>query len=537
MNARFCTFCFALFFANLFSANVAEASPAGINQSQCVALKNFRIDAAKIGLPTRGALVTNVAMAGHPGNQHCKLEGLIKPIDVTAPDINFQLYLPLIWNGKALQLGGSGFDGAVKDADTARLAPAATPGALKQGYATFGSDSGHQGGVSDASFALNQEAWDNFAGAQIKKTHDVAVALITQAYGKKPSRLYFQGNSQGGHEALAAIQRFPLDYDGAIAIHPVYNVVELHMAGIRIGQSIYNTPGAWISPAKAALIANAVTGACDKLDGLADGVVANPDACSATFKIAHLRCPQGKDTGSNCLSDTQIALVDLLNKPVQLGINLPTGDHFAPWPILRGADASALVSVFGSGADKPKPEATNIIISFPYMMGDQAVRYEVMRDADYDSLGFDPAAHQARLKELASQVDNADANLRTFVQHGGKLLLMHGTADMAVPPGNTVAYYEKLKAEFGEKELRQFARFYLAPGFTHSSGAFRASWDSLGTLDKWVDHGIPPGQQVMIDVNKATAGREMPLCDYPLYPKYNGQGDIRSASSFVCTDQ
>lgn len=529
---------FLFFPCLLLICSTSLAAPQkALTQAQCVALKTAHVDAANIGLPTRGAVITAVAMAGQPNEPHCKLEGQIKPIDLNAPNIEFQLYLPLVWNGKALQLGGGGFDGAIKGADTARLAPAATPGALKQGYATFGSDSGHQGGVSDASFALNQEAWENFAGAQIKKTHDVAVALILQAYGRKPSRMYFQGNSQGGHEALAAIQRFPLDYDGAIAIHPVYNVVELHMAGIRIGQAIYNTPGAWISPAQSALIANAVLGACDKLDGLADGVVANIKACDATFKLAHLRCKDGKNEGAGCLSDTQISLVQMLSKPVPLGVSLPAGDHFAPWPILQGADASSLVSVLGSGADKPKPEVSNIIISFPYMMGDQAVRYEVMRSPDYDSLMFEPAQHLERLRELASQVDNNNADIRAFVQHGGKLLLMHGTADMAVPPGNTVAYYEKLKAQFGEKALRQFARLYLAPGFTHSSGPFRVSWDSLGTLDKWVDHGIDPGQQMMTDTNKATLGREMPLCDYPLFPKYKGQGDTHSASSFECAIQ
>lgn len=522
-------------FLMLIAGTVSAASVSGLTEAQCVAMKNTHIPALRIGLPTRGAVITTVAIAGQPVETHCKLEGQIKPVDPKAPDIQFQLYLPLVWNDKALQLGGGGFDGAIKGADTARLAPASVPGALKQGYATFGSDSGHQGGVSDASFTLNEEAWNNFAGAQIKKTHDVAVALIEQAYGRKPSRLYFQGNSQGGHEALAAIQRYPLDYDGAIAIHPVYNVVELHMAGIRIGQAVYNTPGAWISPAKAALISNSVLSACDKLDGLTDGVVANVDACRAAFKPERLRCHDDKDNGDLCLSDAQLSLVEMLSKPVSLGVNLPTGDHFAPWPILLGADAPALVSVFGSGADKPKPASSNIIISFPYMMGDQAVRYEVMRSPDYDSLQFNPAQHSTRLKELASQVDNDNADISAFVQHGGKLLLMHGTADMAVPPGNTLAYYEKLKARFGGKELHQFARFYLAPGFTHSSGPFRVSWDSLGTLDKWVDHGIDPGQQIMIDTNKITAGREMPLCEYPQFPKYKGQGDTKSASSFVCT--
>ena len=172
--------CFLL----LMCSAATAAPPKAFTQAQCVGLKTAHVDAASIGLPTRGAVITAVAMAGQPNEPHCKLEGQIKPVDLKAPNIEFQLYLPLLWNGKALQLGGSGFDGAIKGADTARLAPAATPGALKQGYATFGSDSGHQGGVSDASFTLNDEAWENFAGAQIKKTHDVAIALIQQAYGR-----------------------------------------------------------------------------------------------------------------------------------------------------------------------------------------------------------------------------------------------------------------------------------------------------------------------------------------------------------------
>ena len=106
----------------LFTATVLAAPEKGLTEAQCVALKNVHINADAIGLPTRGARVTTVAMAGHPGNQHCKIEGQIRPVDLNAPDINFQLYLPLDWNGKALQLGGSGFDGAIKDADRCELA-------------------------------------------------------------------------------------------------------------------------------------------------------------------------------------------------------------------------------------------------------------------------------------------------------------------------------------------------------------------------------------------------------------------------------
>lgn len=536
-----------------FLTSIAMSAQAkSFSEADCLAMQQTHIGASQIGLPTHGAVIYSTAMVGQASERHCQLEGAIKPVDPTAPDINVQINLPLIWNGKVLQLGGSGFNGAVRKTDTARFSPVAIPGVLKQGYATFGSDAGHQGGISDASFAMNDEAWKNFTGAQLKKTHDLAVTLVQQAYGAKPKRMYFQGNSQGGHEALAVVQHYPQDYDGVIAIHPVYNFIELHVAGSLLGQAIYNTPGAWISPAKAALISNAVYGVCDQLDGLSDGVIANIKACDNTFRLAGLRCRDGKDHGPTCLSDVQISLVRKMTQPQPLGVNLPTGNHFASWPILQGADAPTLVSMFGTGVNHSKaivaaelngqtgpqpgtaPAPANLIISFPYIMADQIVRYAVTRNPKYDTLSFNPATYQARLQELASQADDADPDIRAFQQRGGKLLLMHGSIDMSVPPANTIAYYEKLQARFGEKALHQFVRFYIAPGFAHNSGTFAVSWDSLGTLDNWVDKGIAPGTQKIIDTRLPTAGRERPLCEYPQYPHYLGHGDKNSASSFRC---
>lgn len=536
----------------LLSCIALSTHAKNLSETDCLAMKQMHIGASQIGLPTNGAVIVAAAMAGQASERHCQLEGAVKPVDPAAPDINFQINLPLVWNGKALQLGGSGFNGAVRKTDTARFSPVAVPSVLKQGYATFGSDSGHQGGISDASFAMNNEAWKNFTGAQLKKTHDVALILIQQAYGNKPKRMYFQGNSQGGHEALAVIQHYPHDYDGVIAIQPVYNFVELHVAGTLLGQAIYNTPGAWISPAKAAVIANAVYAVCDQLDGLSDGVIANIKACDKTFRLEGLRCSDGKDSGTNCLSDAQMSLVQKMTRPQPLGVTLPTGDHFASWPILQGADALTLVSMFGTGVNKSKvivaselngqtgpqpgtaPAPANLIMSFPYIMGDQVIRYAVTRNAQYDTLSFNPAMYQPRLQELASLADDADPDIHAFEQRGGKLLLMHGSIDMSVPPANSIAYYEKLQARFGDKALRQFVRFYIAPGFAHNGGPFPMSWDSLGTLDNWVDKGIAPGTQKIIDTHSASAGRERPLCEYPQYPQYQGHGDKNSASSFHC---
>jgi feruloyl esterase len=158
----------------------------------------------------------------------------------------------------------------------------------------------------------------------------------------------------------------------------------------------------------------------------------------------------------------------------------------------------------------------------------------ILHDVSYDTLTFKPAEHAAALQALSRMIDASDPDISAFQKRGGKLLLMHGTVDMAVTPYNTIAYYEKLKARFGEAGLRQFVRFYVAPGFGHGDGSFQVGWDSLGALDAWVDRGVAPGPQIAIDTAKATAGRSRPLCEYPTYPKYAGAGDPNAASSFTC---
>jgi feruloyl esterase len=502
----------------------------------CAALEHATVAQDAIGLPSGGAVVTSARQLDDPATgPYCELLGAIKPIDPAAPDILFRLNLPQAWNGKAVQMGGGGFDGRVPTATNSMFADPAAPTTLRHGYATFGSDSGHaaQPGAEAAAFALNAEALANFAGAQLKKTHDVAVALIRLAYGQGPRRMYFQGNSQGGHEALTVVQRYPADYDGAVAVHPVYDLTGLHLDGVLLGQALYNTPGAWVSPEKLALVSTKVLESCDALDGLKDGIIGNVKDCERRFQLAGLRCADGTDRGAACLSDAQIGIFRTFAQPMPLHVTLEGGlDTFAGWPILEGgARAGAFFSPFGASPQRPTPGSAGA--AFAYTMGDQTLRYLLLHDARADTLAFDPAQHAAALQALSRQLDASDPDLSAFERRGGKLLLMHGTVDMAVPPQNTVRYYQQLQSRFG-RTLDRFVRFYTAPGFGHGDGAFVVGWDSLGTLDAWVDRGIAPGPQVATDTNKATAGRTRPLCEYPRYPRYDGSGDVSAHTSFRC---
>ena len=515
------------------TAHAAAPTPA----AACAALKGGEVAAREITLPTKGARITDASLANDANGQFCKVLGAIAPVDSTAPAINFEVNLPTTWNGKALQFGGGGFDGTLVNGLTVERFGAPTdPTPLKKGYVTFGSDSGHQvkGPGADASFAMNDEALRNFGGDQIRKTYDVAQALIKRRYGSAARRTYFDGNSQGGHEGLIALQRWPQAYDGVIAIHPVYDLTLLHLDANHLAKALYATPANWLSPAKATLLYQTAIKLCDELDGAKDGLISNRTACQKAFTPATLRCADGK-AGANCLTDAEIATVRTINSEWDLGFPTEAGVRtFARWPILEGGDTRTLFS-FGTRPNPGRPPEFGKD-AFQAIMGDQTARYVITRDASFDSLNFDPAKFRARIQAVSKLQDANAADITAYEKRGGKLILMHGTVDMSVTPYNTIAYYERLQKQYGRPRLDKFVRFYVVPGFSHGGGPFAMSWNALDALDAWVEKGQAPKGLITTDTNKETAGRSRPLCEYPAWPKYS-RGDINAAWSFACVTQ
>src|SRR5437660_25842 len=144
----------------------------------------------------------------------CKVLGHIEPTDPKAPPIKFEVNLPVEWNGRSVQYGGGGFNGTlITGLGLPPAYPFDKPSPLARGFATYGTDSGHENkpGEPPQVLALNDEAFENFAYKSYKKVRDVAVALMVRAYGKPPEKMYFMGSSEGGREALTMAQRYPED--------------------------------------------------------------------------------------------------------------------------------------------------------------------------------------------------------------------------------------------------------------------------------------------------------------------------------------
>lgn len=529
----------------------------------CSQLTGLTVPAARIALPTGGAVVTSAALTAASGSlpEYCKVLGRIKSLDLHAPPINFEIDLPTAWNQKVVMFGGGGYDGLIPNtAGNVPAGPADKPVPLARGYAVVGSDSGHQAGeqglaaLMDASFALNAESLRNYAGEAIKKTHDVAVHLIEARYAAgRPRRAYFVGGSTGGREALVAVLRWPQDWDGAISLYPAWNAIALDLQVGRVARALAQ-PGGYLSQGKRELLYRATLEACDELDGIADGIVSNVDACNsrfdpstASFRGRPLRCPGGADAGDDCLSDSQIATLRVYSTPIVFQSALASGETQYPGYNVYGADLGrpgsgwlqGLVTSLALGTDAPAtPEPAHA--SSLNLFWDHWIRYFVAQDPDYNALYVDPrklGVLQARVSSLSSLLDVNQTDYSAFAAKGGKLLIAHGTADVLVSTRATEDYFERLRKALGEAKVRDFARFYEIPGYGHAaSTVFNAAWDSLTTLDDWVDKRIAPPGQVVTDT-AGSPGRQRPLCEYPSWPKYLGQGDINAASSFLCASR
>jgi hypothetical protein len=535
----------------------------------CAQLNSTPVPASSIGLPTTGAVVTSASVVPAAGTgatavgEYCKVLGDINPVDPKAPKIKFQLNLPANWNSKAMMFGGGGYNGTISTGTgNVPAGPADKQVPLGRGYATFGSDSGHQADPTttsrDGSFGLNDEALKNFSSDAIKKTRDVAMALIKARYGSSSQKSYFAGGSTGGREALLAVSNWPQDWDGAIVLYPAWNAAALDLQFGRITRALAQ-PNAYPNREKRKVLYDAALEACDALDGVRDGLISNITACNTTFNPttatlqgAPVRCAGGTDTGNACLSDAQIAAFNVTNTPLQLNYALASGETnypgFNTWGTDFGIPGTSplqpTVLTLALGTEQPANSmpAVTATTSPPYgsTFWDQWVRYFVTRNPNFNSLSLDPqnpGQYQQRIVELTGIQDANKTDLSAFQAKGGKILMAHGMADALVSTRATEQYWTRIRNTMGSSRVDSFAKYYEIPGYGHAvSSVFNAAWDSVTTLENWVEKNVAPPSQVVADT-AGIPGRTRPLCEYPGFPRYSGTGDVNAAASYTCATQ
>ena len=455
---------------------------------------------------TKAELVTEGAAAPQNLTNHpafCRVAATLSPS--ADSDIKVEVWLPSSgWNGKYEAVGNGGWSGSI--------AYRAMAEAIRLGYATSSTDTGHSG--SSAGFALGHP--EKLIDYAYRSEHEMvltAKAIIAAYYGNPAKLSYWNGCSAGGKQALKEAQRFPADFDGIIAGAPGHYWTGRATLSLWVAQAVHKDEASYIPPEKYPVIHKAVLEACDAIDGLKDGLLEDPTRCK--FDPGILEC-RGSD-GPECLTSAQ---VEAARRIYSGAINPRTKRRIFPglepgselgWRVFAGPQ--------------------------PFGIGDDFFKYVVFKNPtwDYKTLNFDSDIALAG-KIDSGLIDATDPNLKPFFGHGGRLLQYHGWNDWQISPLSSVIYYENvLETLGGPGKVEDSYRLFMAPGMGHCGGGEGPNhFDMLGALDEWVEKGQAPAKVIASHITDGKVDRTRPLCPYPQVAKYKGSGSTNDAANFVC---
>jgi hypothetical protein len=387
---------------------------------------------------------------GNPVNDvsvFCRVAGVTQPSSDSY--IRFEVWMPASgWNGKYRGVGNGGFAGAIDFNSMGNN--------VRRGYATAGTDTGHEGEAADGSWAYKHpEKVVDFGYRALHLTTVNAKGLIKAFYENAPQHSYFDSCSDGGREGLMEVQRFPEDFDGVLAGAPANNWTHMVAGAVDVLKTLYGDPAAYIPSVKLPAITAAVRRACDAQDGVKDGIVSDPTKCHFDPNVLLCHGPESR----TCLTAPQIIALKKIysgprnskGEPIFLGL-MPGGEE--------GPGA------WGSWVTGPGPGAGAV----PGYV-ENFLRYMVFEDPAWSVLkGNVDEAVRASDAKTGSILNATDPDLRRFRTRGGKLIIYHGWNDPAISPLNSVNYLNSVIGKMGVDQTGQFMRLYMAPGVGHCGG-------------------------------------------------------------------
>jgi feruloyl esterase len=437
---------------------------------------------------------------------YCRVAATLRPSSDS--EIKIEVWLPAAaaWNGKYAAVGGGGWVGNINYAGMA--------GALQEGYASSSTDTGHVGGT--ATFAVGHpEKIVDFAYRAVHQMTVTAKAVITAHYGRAPRLSYWSGCSTGGRQGLMEAQRYPGDFDGIIAGAPANNQAYLSAWRLALETTVLKDAASVVPPAKTALLHRAVLATCDALDGVKDGLLADPRACH--FDPSTLLCRSGAQ--DDCLTGPQLDVV----KMAYAAAKKKTGEIIYPGLVPGSEPGWALLSSAG-----PEPNVIDIGM----------YKYAVHEDPNWDWRTFDLDRDTALADEKVGYIDAINPDLAAFKARGGKLLMYHGWSDGgsagAISPLNTLDYYSSVLARLGPRQ-DNWLRLFMVPGMAHcGGGAGPNQFNLLAVLERWRESGAAPDRIVAFHVSNNRVDMTRPLCPYPQVAVYQGVGSTNDATNFAC---
>lgn len=533
--------------AALFAVSAAAATAS----ERCAALERISVDhvtitVAELNRTTRFTPVergkTLPEITDLPA--FCRVHGISRP--VSGSEIGFEVWLPeQKWNDRLHVLGNGSYSSSIYWEQMADR--------IRRGDVAAATDTGHTGGGDDLQFVVERpEALADFAHRAVHESTVATKAIVAAFYGAPAKHSYFSGCSTGGYQGLSEAQRYPKDFDGIIAGAPGNNRSRLNLAFLWNFAANHRADGSQIVPdSKLPMLTRAAVAACDKIDGVVDGVISDPRECK--FNPAQIQC-RGTDN-EDCLTPEQVAAVRKIYAGPR---NAHTGAQLYPGLTVGSegiqVDSKELPGWAQFWHNPAKPDEPQRLDFF---------RYWVFKDPKWDWRTFDWSTGIVAMDErIAGTFDANNTDLTRFRARGGKLIMFMGWQDPVGAAPEAINYYEGVVARSSartptarHRDTQSFLRLYMIPGMAHCrlgpgatffSTQMRrsrppvedAQHDMVQALHQWIERGSPPESLTAThfnnpDSNDRSIKFQRPLCVYPQKVRYKG-GPQNLASSFRC---
>ncbi|MFN0179117.1 MAG: tannase/feruloyl esterase family alpha/beta hydrolase [Gemmatimonadales bacterium] len=444
---------------------------------------------------------------------HCRVRGVV------GKEIRFLALLPIGWNGRFLMGGGGGFVGSVN----------APTEEVNVGYATSGTDTGHEGSGIQAGWALgNLERVVNYGHLAVHRVAEATKAVVRAYYGADAEYSYFLGCSNGGRQALMEAQRYPGDFDGIVSGAPAFdftNIAHAFIKNIKAAFPVPTSPTPILTPDALKVIEAKVLEACDAADGIKDDTIDDPRSCR--FRLESVPVCPGSTAGPGCLTRPQHRVAATVYRAAadragRVYPGQPVGGEgqqggWADWITGRG----------GQPGSASLPSAQ-------WGFGTEFFKYLVFHDSTWNYATYD-LANARRDTRLAATVLNADnPDLSAFAGRGGRLLLWHGWSDPALNALSTIDYHGQVLAK--TPAAQDHVRLFLMPGVLHCAGGTgpdRVDWAKA--ISTWVETKTAPERIVAAKMGAdGKPTRTRPLCGYPARAVYRGTGSTDEEVNFEC---
>jgi hypothetical protein len=415
------------------------------------------------------------------------------------------------WNGRTQGIGGGGCSGSLN-----------VNAPVNAGYVGSGNDTGHSGGNCEpgvnADGSYNLQFINDFIRNGMKAQVLLSKRIAATYYAKEPAYNYWNGCSTGGRQGYVLAQELGRELDGILANAPAMYWTRFQTAQMWGQIAMKDLVGGPIAAAKLAQATASAVAACDGNDGVVDGVIDEPRACTFSAKANVCGAP-GAPT-ANCLDAAEAEAIDLI------------------WDGPRNPDGKRIWFGLDRGTNLSGLNGTNAFFlgttQFHWNLHDPTFDWKTVTLNTYANVA------QAGSRNIADVTDTF-GDLDEFRASGGKLLTMVGANDQLIMPQGVLHYYRQMAERYGGHRdsdfsgVQKFFRLYRAPGVAHCAGGAGPQAQNLfGVLVDWVENKKTPHSILSAVTTNGVVTRTRPLCPYPQTAIYKGSGSTDDAANFAC---